>query len=81
MEGLRLAVSGILSIILTAWGMIATDTIHAPACATTLVVSLGLLSTPLQVTIIVVSVIILVAFHVATLKIFEQIVGDTRPFS
>lgn len=59
--------------------MIATDTIHAPACATTLIVSLGLLSTPVQVIIIVVSVIILVGFHVGSLWAFKQIVGDTHP--
>lgn len=64
--GLRLALSGIVSIILTSWGMIATDTIHAPACATTLIVSLGLLSTIRQVIIISVSVGILVGVHVMT---------------
>jgi len=78
-DGLRLAGSGVLSIILTAWGMIATNTIHPPACATTLIVSLGLLSTPLQVTIIVVSVVILVEFHRTILWIFKQIVGDSHP--
>ena len=61
--GLRLAASGVLSIVLTSWGMIATDAIHAPACATTLIVSLGLLSTPLEVGIIVGSVTLLVAVH------------------
>lgn len=79
MGGLRLALSGILSIIMTSWAMIATDTIHAPACATTLIVSLGLLSTPIQVVIMVVSVIILVGFHVAMIRMFEHIVGDTHP--
>jgi len=59
--------------------MIATDTIHPPACATTLIVSLGLLSTPLQVTIIVVSVVVLVEFHQTVLWLFEQIVGETHP--
>jgi hypothetical protein len=61
--GLRLAASGVVSIVLTSWGMIATDSIHAPACATTLIVSLGLLSTPLQVAIIVGSVCVVVAVH------------------
>lgn len=77
--GLGLALSGMLSIVLTSWGMIATDTIHAPACATTLIVSLGLLSTPLQVGIIVVSVIILVEFHSGVLWMFKRIVGESRP--
>jgi hypothetical protein len=77
--GLALALSGMLSIVLTSWGMIATDTIHAPACATTLIVSLGLLSTPLQVGIIVVSVVLLVEFHGGVLWTFKRIVGDTHP--
>ena len=78
-EGFRLAASATLSIVLTSWGMIATDTIHAPACATTLIVSLGLLSTPLQVGIIVVSVVILVEFHAGVLFAFKQLVGETHP--
>lgn len=77
--GLGLALSGMVSIVLTSWGMIATDTIHAPACATTLIVSLGLLSAPLQVVVIVVSVVILVEFHSGALWIFKQIVGDSHP--
>lgn len=77
--GLGLALSGILSIVLTSWGMILTDTIHPPACATTLIVSLGLLSTPVQVAIIVVSVVILVEFHAGVLKLFRLIVGETHP--
>jgi len=63
MAGLRLAVSATASIVVTSWAMIATDAIHAPACATTLIVSLGLLSTPTQVAIIVVSVVLLVEFQ------------------
>lgn len=59
--------------------MILTDTVHPPACATTLIVSLGLLSTPVQVAIIVVSVIILVEFHRGVLYGFKNIVGDTHP--
>jgi hypothetical protein len=78
-EGLRLVVSATLSIVLTSWAMIATDTIHAPACATTLIVSLGLLSTPLQVGAIVVSVTILVEFHAGVLLVFERLVGDSHP--
>lgn len=79
MEGLRLAVSATASIVVTSWAMIATDTIHAPACATTLIVSLGLLSTPTQVAIILVSVVILVEFHAAVLLAFKRLVGDSHP--
>jgi hypothetical protein len=78
-DGLRLAASGVLSIVLTSWGMIATDTNHAPACATTLIVSLGLLSTPAQVAIIVASVIVLVVVHGAVVAGFERLVGDSHP--
>jgi hypothetical protein len=75
-EGLRLAASGVLSVVLTSWGMMATDTNHAPACATTLIVSLGLLSTPLQVVIIVVSVVVLVEVHWISLALFERFVAN-----
>ncbi|WP_410766831.1 HPP family protein [Haloferax sp. DFSO60] len=60
-EGLRLVLSGIVSVAVTGWGMLATDTVHPPACATTLIVSLGLLSSVAEVGVIVVSVGVLVA--------------------
>jgi len=71
-EGLRLTLSAVVSMILTSWGMIATDRIHAPACATTLIVSLGLLSTPVAVATIIVSIVILVEFHAGV----TRFVGD-----
>lgn len=77
--GLRLAASGTLAIVLTAAGMIATDTIHPPACATTLIVSLGLLSTPLDVAIIGVSVGILVGVHHLAVSVGEQIWDWSAP--
>lgn len=43
-EQFRLAASGTLAVMLTTGGMLATETVHPPACATTLIVSLGLLS-------------------------------------
>ncbi|WP_418280972.1 HPP family protein [Halorubrum sp. DTA98] len=79
LEGFRLVTSATLSIVLTSWAMIATDTIHPPACATTLIVSLGLLSTPLRVGIIVGSVTILVLFHNSVLLVFKRLVGDSHP--
>ncbi|PSQ05185.1 HPP family protein [Halobacteriales archaeon QS_6_71_20] len=78
-DALRLAASGVLSLVATSWGMIATDTNHAPACATTLIVSLGLLSTPLQVGIIVASVVILVAVHRAVVYVYGRAVAGTNP--
>lgn len=77
--GLGLALSGMLSIVLTSWGMIATDTVHAPACATTLIVSLGLLSTPIQVGMMILSVVILVEFHHGVIWGFKRVVGTAHP--
>ena len=59
--------------------MTVTDTVHAPACATTLIVSLGLLSTPEQVGIIVVSVVVLVGIHVSVLSAYGFFVGEDHP--
>ncbi len=56
MDALRLAGSGTLSVALTATGMVATGTDHAPAAATTLIVSLGLLADPVDGLIILVAV-------------------------
>jgi len=78
-EGLRLATSATLSIVLTSWAMIATESVHPPACATTLIVSLRLLSTVTRVGIIVGSVVILVLFHSGVLRLFERLVGGSRP--
>ncbi|WP_159665711.1 HPP family protein [Halobaculum saliterrae] len=78
-DGLRLAASGVLSIVATSWAMVATDTNHAPACATTLIVSLGLLSTPLQVGVIVASVVILVEVHRAVVYAYRRAVAGTHP--
>ena len=77
-EGLRFTLSAVVSMILTSWGMIATDWIHAPACATTLIVSLGLLSTPVDVAIITVSIVILVAFHAGALVVFDRLLGTEQ---
>ncbi|WP_255151598.1 HPP family protein [Halorarius halobius] len=63
--GVRLAASAALSVGLTTGGMLALDARHAPACATTLIVSLGLLATPLEGAIVVASVTVLVAADAA----------------
>lgn len=59
--GFRLATAGVVSVGLTTAGMLASDLRHAPACATTLIVSLGLLSSPADGALIVASVVALVA--------------------
>lgn len=78
-EGFGLTASAIVSLVATSWAMIATDLIHPPACATTLIVSLGLLSTPPEVAIIVASVTVLVAFHAGVILLFKRLVGDAHP--
>ena len=62
-ETLRLAASGVVAVVLTTAGMLATDTSHAPACATTLIVGLGILSAPLEGAIILLSVGALTVEH------------------
>jgi hypothetical protein len=59
-SGLRIATAGVVSVGLTTWAMLATGLRHAPACATTLIVSLGLLSTAFEGAVIVGSVVVLV---------------------
>jgi hypothetical protein len=63
LASLRLAVSGVVAVGLTTVGMLATDTGHAPACATTLIVSLGILSSPLEGAVIVLAVVVLLVEH------------------
>lgn len=58
-DGLWLAVSGALSVSLTMATMMVTRAVHAPACATTLIVSLGLLPTILDGVTIMTAVIVL----------------------
>lgn len=72
LAGLRLAASGVLAVALTTAGMLATDTGHAPACATTLIVALGILSTPVQGVIIVGAVVALLAEHEFLLRLADS---------
>jgi CBS-domain-containing membrane protein len=57
---LRLGISGALSVALTTAGMMLTRTVHPPACATTLIVSLGFLASPVEGAIIAVAVVAMV---------------------
>jgi hypothetical protein len=63
LAGLRLAAAGVCSVGATTAAMLATDLRHAPACATTLIVSLGLLSTPAEGLLVVGAVTALVGVH------------------
>lgn len=65
---LRLAASGVLSLWLTAAGMLVTHTRHAPACATTLIISLGLMPTLTDCAVILLAVLSLYGTHSLLLK-------------
>lgn len=70
-----LVLSGTVAMVLTTVGMLWSDTNHPAACATTLIVALGLMSTVLEVIIIVVSVIILVWFHGIIVERVQDLFG------
>jgi hypothetical protein len=61
---LRLAASGVAAVVLTTAAMLRTDLVHPPACATTLIVALGLLSSVVEAGVVLASVVVLVGVHV-----------------
>lgn len=72
-DGLRIAASGVLLVTFTTFGMSVTRTNHAPACATTLIISLGLLPTVRQGAIIVVAVGVLLVGHGVLLRLLPSV--------
>ncbi|MGQ4556980.1 HPP family protein [Halobellus sp. GM3] len=66
-----LALSAVLAVTLTTTGMRHTDLVHPPACATTLIVSLGLLS-PVQ------SVVVVLPAVVSLLVVDRALTGRLR---
>lgn len=58
-QQVRLGASAVVSVALTSAGMEATGYRHAPACATTLIVALGLLSAPADGVLILAAVALL----------------------
>ena len=73
----RLVTSGVVAVALTSGGMLATETSHPPACATTLIVSLGLLPSAVDALLIAVAVIVLVGTH--ELLSHKRARGDSGP--
>ncbi|WP_071391322.1 HPP family protein [Haloprofundus marisrubri] len=67
--GVRLAVSATVAVGLTTAAMLATNLRHPPACATTLIVGLGLLTSVPEAVIIVVAVVLLVVVQQGLLQI------------
>jgi len=74
-QDLMLAASGILSLWLTTAGMLLTDTRHAPACATTLIISLGLMPTMTDCAVILLAVLSLCG----TQKMFSYLHKASAP--
>lgn len=68
LEQALFVVSGVASVSLTAVGMHLTGTVHSPACATTLIVSLGFLPRVLDGAIIVTSVVALYIVHALVVR-------------
>lgn len=64
-NGLRLAASATVAIALTIGGMLLSELDHAPACATTLIVGLGLLTTVVEGAIIMAGIAVLVGLELA----------------
>lgn len=60
---LRLAASGVVSVVLTTLIMVVGRMQHAPACATTMIVSLGLLSTFYDGMFIMVAILVMYGVH------------------
>ena len=65
---LRLAVAAALSVAATSVGMLAADVNHPPACATTLIVSLGILPSLRNGAVVVAAVVVLVGVHQVALR-------------
>ncbi len=69
LPGLRLAVSSCVATVLTVGGMLFFRVRHPPACATTLIVALGLLSSPVESATILAAVVVLVALQSLVLSL------------
>ncbi|WP_435334894.1 HPP family protein [Haloarchaeobius sp. TZWWS8] len=67
----QLALSGTVAVAATTAGMLQTRTVHAPACATTLIVSLGLLPTPGEVLVLVAAVVLLYTVFELSTRIID----------
>ena len=77
---LRLAVSSVVAIVLTVVAMLYFGIRHPPACATTLIVALGLLPTLFDSIIIIGAVVIIVGVQKLLLRI-DQLIRDITHWS
>ncbi|HET7324718.1 MAG TPA: HPP family protein [Halococcus sp.] len=70
---LRLAASSVAAMMGTTFFMLVTDTNHPAACATTLIVSLGVLSSLSEVAYIMLAVVVLVAINGAVYPAMKKL--------
>lgn len=68
-DGLRLASSAALSVALTAGAMVGTRSVHGPACATTLIVALGVLPGLREAAVILAAVALMYGAHAAARRV------------
>ncbi len=66
---LRLGASGVISVIFTSAGMLAARAVHPPACATTLIVALGVLSSFMDAIYMMLAIGAMYVFHRALMKL------------
>ena len=77
-DGLRLAASATAAVAATVWAMVRTQTVHGPACATTLIVALGVLPHVWQGGVILAAVALMYAGHAALGSLLGPLSGS-RP--
>jgi uncharacterized membrane protein len=77
-NGLCIVTRGVASVGLTTWAMLTTRTTHAPACATTLIVSLGVLPSFLDGTLIMAAVVGMFLVHRLVMSVRRQGAVSTR---
>ena len=71
-DGLRIVASGVASVGLTTWAMLVTRTSHPPACATTLIVALGVLPSLMDGMLIMAAVVGMFLTHRLVRLLWER---------
>lgn len=71
--GLMLMLGGVIALVLTVLLMVFFEASHPPACATTLIVSLGILPSWQEAGIIIIAVVIMYLSYRLYLKCFNEI--------
>ncbi|HET7325530.1 MAG TPA: HPP family protein [Halococcus sp.] len=73
---LQLTASTICALMLTVAGMLYTETVHPPACATTLIIALGLLSSIEGAITIIGSIVVLFTIHTLVIRYVIPVWSD-----